>query len=81
MKRSLIASFAALSMVAAPALAATTTTPAPAKVAKYQKPSKLAGAKVTKAAAKTHQVELSRSSIYVPPGVSVTLRCTGRAAR
>jgi hypothetical protein len=52
MNRSLIASFAALSMVAAPALAATTTT-APAKVAKHQKPSKLAGAKVTKAAAKT----------------------------
>jgi hypothetical protein len=53
MKRSLIASFAVLSMVAAPALAATTTTAAPAKVAKHQKSSKLANAKVTKAAAKT----------------------------
>jgi len=53
MNRTLIASFAMLSMVAAPALAATTPAPAPAKVAKHQKSAKLAGAKVTKAAAKT----------------------------
>jgi hypothetical protein len=52
MKRSLIASFAVLSMVAAPALAATTTAQ-PAKVVKHQKSSKITGAKVTKAAAKT----------------------------
>jgi hypothetical protein len=42
-----------LSMVAAPALAATTATPTPAKVAKHHKAANLAGAKVTKAAAKT----------------------------
>jgi hypothetical protein len=48
MNRTLIASFAMLSMVAAPALAT-----APAKVAKHEKSAKLAGAKVTKAAAKT----------------------------
>jgi len=53
MNRNLIASFAVLSMVAAPALAATTATPAPAKVAKHHKAANLAGAKVTKAAAKT----------------------------
>ena len=53
MKRRLIASFAVLGMVAVPALAATTQSPAPAKVAKHQKSSKLAGAKVTKTAAKT----------------------------
>ncbi len=53
MKRNLIASFAALSMVAAQALAATATTAAPVKVAKHQKSSKIAGAKVTKAAAKS----------------------------
>jgi hypothetical protein len=53
MNRTLIASFAMLSMVAAPSLAATTATTTPAKVAKHHKSAKLAGAKVTKAAAKT----------------------------
>lgn len=56
MKRSLIASFAVLSMAAAPALAATANTPAkpmtakPAKASKHN--NKVAGATVTKAAAK-----------------------------
>lgn len=58
MKRSLIASFAVLSMAAAPALAATANAPVKpttAKVAKTNKnakQNKLAGAKVTKTAAK-----------------------------
>jgi len=55
MKRSLIASFAVLSMAAAPALAATANAPVKpttAKVAKPAKQNKLAGAKVTKTAAK-----------------------------
>jgi hypothetical protein len=54
MKRTLIASLAALGVLAAPAVAATTTK-APVKAAKLvksQKTSKIAGAKVTKAAAK-----------------------------
>jgi hypothetical protein len=55
MKRSLIASFAALSLVAAPAVAATVAKgPATnAQVKKSAKHAKVAGAKVTKAAAKT----------------------------
>lgn len=55
MKRILIASLAGLSMVAVPAVAATTAkAPATnAQVKKSTKHSKVAGAKVTKASAKT----------------------------
>jgi hypothetical protein len=55
MNRTLIASFAALSMLAAPAIAATTAKApaANAQVKKSAKHSKVAGAKVTKASAKT----------------------------
>ena len=53
MKR-LIVSLAAVGLIATPALATTAAAPAPhAKVMKSAKTSKLAGAKVTKAAAKT----------------------------
>ncbi len=61
MKRSLIASFAVLSLVAAPTLAATTTAQ-PAKAAKHQKSSKVAGAKITKAAAKTAAKTAAKSN-------------------
>lgn len=50
MKRSLIASFAALGIIAAPAVAATPAK-APAKLSKQDQNAKLAGAKITKASA------------------------------
>jgi hypothetical protein len=54
MKRSIIASFAALSMLATPALAATAPAAKPTKASLMQKKkAKVAGAKLTKAAAKT----------------------------
>jgi hypothetical protein len=56
MKRSLIASFVALSLVAGPAIAATTAkVPATnaAQVKKSARHSRVSGAKMTKAAAKT----------------------------
>jgi hypothetical protein len=53
MKRSIIASFAALSMLATPALAATAPAAKPTKASLMKKKGKVAGAKLTKAAAKT----------------------------
>ena len=53
MKRALIASMAALGLVATPVIAATTSTPAPAKVTKSQKKAAKLAAKNQKAAAKT----------------------------
>lgn len=51
MKRTLITSFVALSVVAAPAIAATQTTAPAAKVQKQNKKAQLTSAKVSKKAA------------------------------